>query len=146
MIRTMIGSEKMLLQFAPFNGSPQSTEFHLRGLAVVIGPLQAACGWETVPPPPPTPPVRRPGIPDMFWTFEKSSFYRRYRLEPTDDHFERNGELEQWYSVGSSSAPDVRLWLGNANVGLAQADGDHGLQFYQDFEVVKQDLRRWISR
>lgn len=145
-IRTMIGSERMLLQFTPFNGSPQTTEFDLRGLADVIGPLQDACGWETAVSPPPPPPVRRTGIPDMFWAFERSPFYRRHGLKPVGELFAQEGEYEQRYSVGSSGEVTVRLWLGNGGVGLAQADGNYGASFHQDFERVKTDLGRWVTR
>lgn len=44
-IRSMLGHDEMTFGFTPYNASPVTTTFDLRGLAGVIQPLQEACGW-----------------------------------------------------------------------------------------------------
>jgi len=45
-IRDMLEHEQMIFSFTPFNASPVETTFDLRGLDLVITPLQDACGWK----------------------------------------------------------------------------------------------------
>lgn len=45
LIMRLLQHETVLLQFTPFNSTPQLTSFTLRGLSAAIDPLYAACGW-----------------------------------------------------------------------------------------------------
>jgi len=49
-IQSMLEHERLLFEFTPFNASPQTTIFTLRGLAQVVEPLQDACGLEWMKP------------------------------------------------------------------------------------------------
>lgn len=141
--RRLTQSKRLLFEFTPFNASIQTATFELDGLSEAIKPLREACRWEAEAPPPPP---QRPGLPAMFSAFERSAFYLRYRLRPAGELVEKDGQYEQFYSVGGSSAPDIRLWLGNGGVGLVQAVGDHDARFNSDLLYVREYvLASWIK-
>lgn len=41
----MLGHERMLFGFVPFNADPQSTTVDIAGIDAAIAPLREACGW-----------------------------------------------------------------------------------------------------
>ena len=43
--KRMMGHEKLLFNFVPFNSPPQTVTFPIGGLGAAIKPLRAACKW-----------------------------------------------------------------------------------------------------
>jgi len=45
MIKQMLGHERLLFQFTPFNASPTMTTFALSGISEAIAPVREHCSW-----------------------------------------------------------------------------------------------------
>lgn len=44
-IKKLIGADRLLMRFTPFNESPTTVEFKITGLEEAIEPLRKECGW-----------------------------------------------------------------------------------------------------
>ena len=44
-IKRMLGKDRMIVRFTPFNESPVTAKFDIAGLEEAIKPLRESCGW-----------------------------------------------------------------------------------------------------
>lgn len=45
MIKSMIGKNRLMVRFTPFNESPVEASFNISEMEAKLGPVRAACGW-----------------------------------------------------------------------------------------------------